>query len=161
MNGILISVFGIVVAILVLVCFKVFNKILSERMRSKFGAIFIKLKIMTASAVHETFINAAIPMQVTALLTIAQSDLPTSKYIAPWIVIISFIIYPVAVYLFVSYNVDKLISKDEETLVFRKMLRTVYSDLSLLGTGKRLRFILYSNYRRLCFSLILVVLSKL
>ena len=72
-------------------------------------AIKVKyLLVSVVTAIHETIVNTAIPMQVTALVTLSDPELPSGGYVAPIIVLIGFAVYPIIIYMYLDKNMDKI-----------------------------------------------------
>ena len=104
--------------------------------------------------------NTAIPMQVIALTTLRQSDLPLTSYISQVFILLAFITYPFVIYFYLDHNLNKLIVY-QRFPDFNKSHHPVFSSISFLNPHKiGLLWIVYYHYRRILYSVILTILPN-
>ena len=114
-----------------------------------------KVKILLYNGIHETINNGAVPLQVTALLTLKNEK---SFSLSPVSILVFMLIYPVGTYWYLKKNVKLLEDVDYENI--RKKHKAVFANLRYYRKNRMgLGYTLIVHYRRLIFSVIIVFMN--
>ena len=150
-------IFGILIGFLIILFIIIGRSMicLNKNRRKLIKKTTSKVKIHLYNGIHETINNGAVPMQVTALLTLKNEK---SFSLSPVSILMFMLVYPVITYWYLKKNVKLLENVEYENI--RMKHKAVFANLRYYRKNRMgLGFTLFVHYRRLIFSIIIVFMN--